>query len=1459
MRVIDGSVSALSMGVTGVPSVDTPGSYEIVGLDTTYEYVIAYAAGGNSPIGFFGGAYGLDFDTLSYENETAAIVTLDSGANELSFSTSPTSKFSGKVTDVTGKPLAGTRVIFYRFDGTKWAVTGGDTTGATGTYALFGVQPGTYKVGFDRMSDVAAPLPTEVDYPISKYLPAFSGGASTLETASVFSVSTPGSFVANAKLVVGGSLSGSLDDASDDGQFTATAYRLAGTPLNNYDGGIVRASTMPDGGYQSTATGVDGKWMIPGLPTGYYVVKFRDNDFDHELDAGYPDQFVGGASWSSATPFAVTIGKNTLAGVVDLASTDELFAPTSLAGSVNQPARVSLVALDESNVTLTKQLESVGGFAFSRIAPGTYSVLASPQSDSFLPIQTVIEVESGEVEQLTLDFEPNPAGFSFTSGFELESSDLQVGSTVTVVSPTTFDDHVELTRSYKWFRDGALIFGARGDSYQLRAADLGATISARVQVFAPGYYDNPFFGGVFPKAISGLVSATTPVVPGEAPTLTEDPQISYSGALKAGTTITASTGRWNVAGASYSFEWTRGGTVVSTKPSYVVAKGDANRILTVKVTASKAGFTSAASGTAEIVIPLIPVTVKTAAKVTSKTVGSTTTYTVTPQKLSVAGSQGFVTWYIDGAEAATGPTFSAPVAPGAALTAVSAQFGPNDMYVASYQTLVARRGAAPTASTDPFVFEIPGFGEPRSAADSLVAGTELSAALVEWIYPTEVQRALKYQWLRDSKPIAGATKSRYTVVALDAAHTLTVRITATTPAYATATQVFPVDTVDLRTDLLDDEPTVTIAGTGAPTTVLRASSNAWSLAGVTTGYAWSVCRVSVTPGCDMEDFVAIPGATKATFTPTASYANDKVRVKALGSKLGYATGSSFSEPLTIPAANVFAIVTPAVVSGIVDTSARVGTPVKVTAPKWDVAGVATTVRWLTCTLPCSEPATLVGVGTSYTPTLADLNANKQLRATVTGTKAGYLPFETTVVNEQIEAGFTTVKKAPTVKRSGQTFTVSATILPAGGTYDYIWTVDGEFASSGSPSFTLASGHALSDVRVMVAYSVDGYQTKSFQLSAQVGAAPMVVFPEIHGSTFGDLLDVETHVTWPNGGSGDEPTYRYQWLANGKAIKGATASTLWATTALLDKAITVRVTASSQFYATAVGTSEPLWIVRAEGPQPLTGSSIATSGEGAIVPGVKITFAAPRYDLAGMKYAYQWFVERDGVVTSIPKATKAAYTATAADVGGYLSVRATVTKPGYLPIVVERDVDVVYVTADITVVTLPVVTGSGAVGTTLSATKGTWNVAGAKVAYQWFRNGSVIPGATAATLALVSDNLDNEIWVEVSATKLGFGTGRVVANSVTVTAGAAPTATARPTLSGTFAGGGVVTATPGTWSIAGLEFSFAWSLDGVPTGATGSTYEVDPADAGKKLSVVVTTRGGGRLAGTATSLGLTVSN
>jgi hypothetical protein len=215
---------------------------------------------------------------------------------------------------------------------------------------------------------------------------------------------------------------------------------------------------------------------------------------------------------------------------------------------------------------------------------------------------------------------------------------------------------------------------------------------------------------------------------------------------------------------------------------------------------------------------------------------------------------------------------------------------------------------------------------------------------------------------------------------------------------------------------------------------------------------------------------------------------------------------------------------------------------------------------------------------------------------------------------------------------------------------------------------------------------------------------------------------------------------------------------------------------------------------------------------------------------GSELTAQWY--RNGVATGVTDST---YSPLAGDVGKSITYRVEGSKTGYCP--GQATSSAVIVTgATISTQSTPTVSGTGAVGTTLTGSTGMW-LDGVSFSTQWYRNGSAASDSDSSYTILPSD-LGKTLVFRVIASKAGYNP--VTANSVstTVIAGTiSPTAT--PTITGTAKVGKKLSSNVGTWQ-PGVTLKRQWLRNGSPISrATGSTYKLKSTDKGKKISVKVT--------------------
>ena len=245
-------------------------------------------------------------------------------------------------------------------------------------------------------------------------------------------------------------------------------------------------------------------------------------------------------------------------------------------------------------------------------------------------------------------------------------------------------------------------------------------------------------------------------------------------------------------------------------------------------------------------------------------------------------------------------------------------------------------------------------------------------------------------------------------------------------------------------------------------------------------------------------------------------------------------------------------------------------------------------------------------------------------------------------------------------------------------------------------------------------------------------------------------------------------------------------------------------------------------------------------------GQVLTVANGTWTNSPSSFTYQWL--RDGAV--IAGSVNQTRTLVAADIGHVISCAVVAIANGQpsLSATAAATVSIIAAPIPVPVNTLaPVVSGTAAVGSTLSTTNGAWSNSPGSYAYAWRRDGVDIAGATAATYVVASADLGHDVAVRVYATN-GGGTAGATSNTTTIPF-VAPVNTVAPVISGSGSVGQALTVTNGTWNNNPDSYAYQWRRDAEDiAGATNAAYTVLGADQGRVLTCrVYATNAGGTTA------------
>ncbi|MDR0960475.1 MAG: hypothetical protein LBM23_09050 [Propionibacteriaceae bacterium] len=413
-----------------------------------------------------------------------------------------------------------------------------------------------------------------------------------------------------------------------------------------------------------------------------------------------------------------------------------------------------------------------------------------------------------------------------------------------------------------------------------------------------------------------------------------------------------------------------------------------------------------------------------------------------------------------------------------------------------------------------------------------------------------------------------------------------------------------------------------------------------------------------------------------------------------------------------------------------------------------------------------------------------------------------------------------------VAQDGETLTAAPVGLSPQASYlSYQWYRDGEPVNGATErQFTLTNLEVGHEMSVEVSARLTGLDSATARSAAVLVEGRAVEFDEvtiIGDPTVGQVLRAE--VTGVDPSSAD---VAYQWLRAGEPIPGATGAIYTLGAADADQAISVRVTATAAGRAEATGESLPTAPVALA---TLALDSVAITGTaetGHIVTAV-ISGLAP----ADTDVTYQWL--RDG--QPIDGATERTYQLIAANSGHSLSVLVTATREGFIPASAS---DTVSGSSNDARVAAATIRGEAETGSVLTARAIGVAPRDADLAYQWYRDGAPIAGATEETYTVDPADIHHTVTVAITATAPGHEADTAVAAAVEPTPLVGEIG--RVVVEGDPIEGTTVTAGVDDVTPADADLTYQWYRDGAPIeGAAGRTHKLLPADVGRYVTVRVT--------------------
>ena len=457
---------------------------------------------------------------------------------------------SGAITSPNDVPLAGCVVTAYTDDGHLVNRTSTYSDGS-GHYDLGGLTNGSYKL---RISDGDGSGACGQG---DRYLTNLDGSTGTSSAAVAVPISRTGE---NQQDITYGD---PVPQLQNTGLPAISGAAVPGTTLHASDG-----TWTPSDGLSFTYQWFDGG-VVPISTSSDYQV--QPGDVGKQLTVTVTASRDGYQS-ASATSDPVTVQSEavSLSGTPTVTGTAEIGGTLTVSGVTPDPADAVLhyqwrrdgspVGTDSASYALG---DDDGGTNITVTLTGKKSGLA----DSDAVVSAAVAVAKGTITH---------------TGSTAVTGTAEVGQLLT--APTLSWTPADVTIDYQWLRDGATIGGATGSTYSVAAGDAGSKLSVRM-VATREHYDS-----------ATVVSDETSAVPEPVvPSVSNVTAPTVRGTAQVGQRLTATAGTWDPSDVTLTFQWLRNGVAIprATSTSYVLTATDLGKLITVRVTATKSGMTTA--------------------------------------------------------------------------------------------------------------------------------------------------------------------------------------------------------------------------------------------------------------------------------------------------------------------------------------------------------------------------------------------------------------------------------------------------------------------------------------------------------------------------------------------------------------------------------------------------------------------------------------------------------------------------------------------------------------------------------------------------------------------------------------------------------------------------------------------------------------------------------------------------
>ena len=361
------------------------------------------------------------------------------------------------------------------------------------------------------------------------------------------------------------------------------------------------------------------------------------------------------------------------------------------------------------------------------------------------------------------------------------TGEAKVGETLTASNDIKDDDGLG-TITYRWFAGGQEV--GQGERYTVQPGDKNKTITVKAE-YSDGRQNAE---SVSSDATVAVEDAATPTPQPQPPGNNQPGSVTIAGDAKVGETLTATAHDADGVPANVNYGWFAGSTPLGTGATYTVKPADKGKTITVKaIYTDGAGHAEVVSSdpTAEVSDaaptpqpPQPPATnhepVGSVAITGDAKVGETLTAS---NDLKDDDGMGQITyrWFAGGQEVGKGASYTLQDTDKGKTITVKAEYtdgkGTAETVESAKTAEVADNGQTPPPQP-PTPQPTNHAGTVAITGDAKVGGT-LTATVND--DDGFAQDKVSYQWLRDGKPIDGATASTYQLTAADAGHKISVQ------------------------------------------------------------------------------------------------------------------------------------------------------------------------------------------------------------------------------------------------------------------------------------------------------------------------------------------------------------------------------------------------------------------------------------------------------------------------------------------------------------------------------------------------------------------------------------------------------------------------------------------------------------------------------------------------------------